>query len=217
MSELKIIPLFPTPIAITHIGLEENEKQFLLSEKNIPMWKEIPMTNYRSENSTILNSFDDNKYIKNIKSKCEFQIKRYLEEIEGIDTDRAELRITQSWLNKTKPRETHHQHVHPNSYLSGVFYVQCLAPNDYIIFENKDNRAKGNCCSLEFPIKNINQYNNPLAIISVKEGDLILFPSWMMHHVEENMTENEERTSLSFNTFPIGELGEERFLNHIKL
>ena len=32
--------------------------------------------------------------------------------------------ITQSWLNKNKKGESHHEHVHPNSMVSGVWYPQ---------------------------------------------------------------------------------------------
>ena len=40
------------------------------------------------------------------------------------------------------------------------------------------------------------------------KGDLVIFPSWIRHHVGVNETENEDRISLSFNTFPIGEMGD---------
>ena len=43
--------------------------------------------------------------LKDIKTFCEYHLKQYMEEIEGIDTDIATLRITQSWLNKNKPNE----------------------------------------------------------------------------------------------------------------
>jgi hypothetical protein len=31
--------------------------------------------------------------------------------------------ITQSWLNYTETNQYHHKHEHPNSLVSGVFYV----------------------------------------------------------------------------------------------
>ena len=34
------------------------------------------------------------------------------------------LKITQSWINFTKKGEYHHPHAHPNSLISGVFYVE---------------------------------------------------------------------------------------------
>ena len=50
----------------------------------------------------------------------------------------------------------------------------------------------------------------------VTEGDLIIFPSWVPHGVSFNETENKERISLAFNTFPIGEMGD-YYGSHLKL
>jgi len=46
---------------------------------------------------------------------------------------------------------------------------------------------------------------------------LILFPSWIPHSVNRNETKDKERISLAFNTFPIGEMGEEKEGSHLKL
>ena len=44
--------------------------------------------------------------------------------------------------------------------------------------------------------------------VSVKEGDLLLFPSWTIHSVDLNKTKDQERISLAFNTFPKGRMGQ---------
>jgi len=136
-----------------------------------------------------------------------------LEEIEGVDTDFARLRITQSWLNKTKPGESHHLHHHSNSYLSAVLYICCL-PNDHINFEK---RSYGLYNNLEFLKKKSTEWNANRIHINVEEGDLIIFPSWVPHYVDLNETKNRERISLSFNTFPVGEMGDYDGLTHLKL
>ena len=151
--------------------------------------------------------------LKDIKKFCEQQLKIYLEEIEGADTDLAELRITQSWLNKTKPGELHHPHTHRNSYLAGVLYISCL-PNDSI---NLENRAYGLYNNMIFPKKKTTNWNSSGFKQNVTEGDLIIFPSWVLHHVDLNETKNRERISLSFDTFPIGEMGDYGGATHLKL
>jgi hypothetical protein len=35
----------------------------------------------------------------------------------------VEFYITNSWYNKSKPHESHHSHMHPNSIFSAVLYV----------------------------------------------------------------------------------------------
>ena len=159
------------------------------------------MSNHRSKEHYLFDSHSDT--LKDIKNFCTDQLKNYLKEIEGVDTDLAKLRITQSWVNKTKPSESHHPHTHRNSYLAGALYISCL-PNDHIVFSNRLLFINNN---IEFPKKKTTAWNTESISVNVKEGDLILFPAWMIHHVDENKTTDKERISLSFNTFPEGELG----------
>ena len=55
------------------------------------------------------------------------------------------------------------------------------------------------------------------AMVDVEEGNLLIFPSWITHFVNINETENKERISLAFNTFPIGELRDNTGGSHLKL
>ena len=87
-------------------------------------------------------------------------------------------------------------------------------PNDSINF---GNRSFGLYDNIEFSIKESTEWNANGAIVSVKKGDFILFPSWVPHHVDINETKDNERISLSFNTFPIGEMGDYDGATHLKL
>jgi cupin superfamily acireductone dioxygenase involved in methionine salvage len=69
---------------------------------------------------------------------------------------------------------------------------------------------------MEFSKKKNTEWNANVVKVGVEEGDLIIFPSWMKHDVSLNETKNRERISLSFNTFPIGEMGE-YYGSHLKL
>ena len=205
-----IISLFPTPITMTNIGRDFTETELQLLFYDIPIKKERDVQailegkelNHQSKDRYLFDSHSDT--LKDIRKFCEQQLKYYLEKIEGADTDLAMLRITQSWLNKTKPQEYHHSHHHLNSYLSGVLYISCL-PNDGIVF---NNRLKGMFNNMEFPLKEGTQWNAMNIEQPVTEGDLIIFPSWVPHFVNRNETKNRERISLAFNTFPIGEMGD---------
>ena len=209
-----LIPLFPTPVVKINIGRDftKEELQLFLTDILVHKDKERREHNHRSKEHYLFdNTFAEE--LKDIKEFCESQLKDYLEKIEGADTNFAELRITQSWLNKTKLGEFHHIHTHPNSYLSGVLYIKCL-PNDSINFTNRNKELYNN---IEFPIKKITSWNPDAVKVGVKEGDLIIFPSWVPHHVAANETKDVDRISLSFNTFPIGELGEYDGATHLKL
>ena len=209
---MDIIPLFSSPVILTNLGREFTKKeiQFFLLDIKYQKDEKRGMTNHRSEDLYLFDNFTEE--LKEIKSFCEQHLKTYLEEIEGVDTDLATLRITQSWLNKKKPQEHHHAHFHANSYLSGVLYISCL-PNDHINF---NNRLHGSYNNMEFPMKNSTVWNVKNLEQNVTEGDLILFPSWIMHYVDHNITKNMELISLSFNTFTIGEMGNYN-VNHLIL
>ena len=200
-----IIPLFAIPAIKTNIGREftEDELQLLISNVSMQPYESSKSTshNRQSLDLYLFNTFAEE--LKEIKNYCQHQLKQYLEDIEGVDTDISNLRITQSWLNKTEPQEGHHPHHHPNSYLSGVLYIKCL-PNDNIVFSNRMHGFAG----LEFPKKKITGWCDRNLTQNVKEGDLLLFPSWTIHYVNYNMTKDQERISLSFNTFPQGNMGE---------
>ena len=213
-EQIEIIPLFPIPLVRTNIGRDFTKDELQLLFSDIPMYKDTGegVSNHRSKDFYLF----DNEFaerLKGIKKFCELQLVWYLENIEGVDTDLATLRITQSWLNKNKPNESHPRHFHPNSYLSAVLYITCL-PNDSI---NLENRAYGLYNNMIFPKKKTTNWNSSGFKQNVTEGDLIIFPSWVLHHVDLNETKNRERISLSFDTFPIGEMGDYGGATHLKL
>ena len=198
----QILSIFPTPVVKVNIN-----RSFTKPEINcissIPMREKVEnrSANHQSKNSYLFDTFATK--LKDIIKFCEDELERYMKHIEGIDTDLAGLRITQSWLNKTKPGEGHDSHSHYNSYLSGVLYIKCL-PNDCINFKNRSHKSYNN---IEFLKKENTPWNTQGVIVGVKKGDLILFPSWVPHYVDKNNTDK-ERISLSFNTFPVGEIGD---------
>jgi uncharacterized protein (TIGR02466 family) len=119
------------------------------------------------------------------------------------------LRLTQSWVNYSEPGQYHHKHAHPNSFVSGVFYIQ-TNPNDKIFFY-RDGYSQ-----IKFPPAEWNSWNSESWWFEAITGRLILFPSSLTHMVPT--VEGEDvRVSLSFNTFPAGTVGEEMDLTGLKL
>ena len=200
----ELLLVFPTPIAKTNIGRSLTEREmYCISnisledpEKSVFHTKGGSIGKFQSEDYDIFDKFSEE--LKDIKVFCDREIKQYLEEVEGIDTDQTNLKITQSWLNKVQPGGYHTLHNHRNSYLSGVFYIKCV-PDDNIMFNNKYRKINP---SFEFPKKVTTPTNNDVIQVKVEEGDLILFNSLLPHAVMPNETEDIDRISLSFDTFP---------------
>ena len=78
-------------------------------------------------------------------------------------------------------------------------------------------QAKYNFHNFNFSNKKPTRWNIGSMFLNVIEGDLIIFPSWIPHQVSVNKTKDKERISLSFNTFPIGEMGDYNEISQLKL
>ena len=118
------------------------------------------------------------------------------------------VRVTQSWLNKMQPDKEHVFHYHPNSILSGVFFLQSdgSSPLDFV-----NDRRDQYQLSLDGPG---NKYTYSSFSFPSSEKTLVLFPSYIRHCVTRN-TSDQDRISLSFNTFPVGDLGVENSFTHV--
>ena len=125
-----------------------------------------------------------------------------------------ELYITQSWLNVTKPGERHHRHRHPNSILSGTFYIQTI-PNDRIQVY-ADTTSHPLLYAYDFEFKNQNMHNAWSYSQTIKTNDLVIFSSNLEHSVPVNKS-NEIRISLAFNTFMRGKVGNSIYLTELVL
>jgi uncharacterized protein (TIGR02466 family) len=102
--------------------------------------------------------------------------------------------ITACWATVNAPGRGHAKHAHPNSFLSGVYYVQTQSGADTINFH--DPRAQP--AIIRPPVTELVAANADQAVITVTDGTLVLFPSWLEHSVDENASDR-VRISLSFN------------------
>lgn len=139
---------------------------------------------------------------------CKKNLANYWHNIVQVRKD-CTLEITQSWLNFNPQGTYHHQHIHSNSMVSGVFFIQ--GKGHFI--------AERGAPSHMFPMANLNYYKpNPFNSESwemeCQRGYLILFPSSTKHFVNKNK-EKEERVSLSFNTRARGIMGKRETLTEL--
>ena len=118
--------------------------------------------------------------------------------------------ITQSWLNKAKKGESHHEHGHPNSMVSGVWYPQIHEQLPPIQFRSRHQR------DVSLQTEKYNTFNSATFMLPMKRGELILFPSNLQHSVPVNRSD-EERISLSFNSWPKGNMGDIKSLTYLPL
>ena len=84
---------------------------------------------------------------------------------------------------------------HPFSKLSGVFYVKIPKNSGDLIFVNETEIP---CFIDHNNITEFNNYNSFKWSIKPEENVLYLFPSWLGHYVNPNLSK-EKRISISFN------------------
>ncbi len=194
--------LFPTPVAIYKLDrkLMEEELVFIKGQETRPN-----MGNVTSIDNTIL----QNHSMTKLRDFIESNVSEYFKTVYSPKHD-VSLRITQSWINYTEPGQYHHKHAHPNSFVSGVFYPQANRETDKIYFYRDGFQQ------IKFPPNNWNVWNSESWWFEVGTGDLVLFPSSLTHMVETVKGED-TRISLSFNTFPVGLVGEEMDLTGLKV
>ena len=204
MIESNINGIFPTPIYISKLNREltplelkfvdKNKKDFYKNDGNIT-----------SNNNYILNE----KPFSNIKKELDLRIQDYFDKVISPANNITPY-ITQSWLNYTETNQYHHKHAHPNSLVSGVFYINCHEEHDKIKFFNDNYKT------IKLEVKDWNMWNSESWWFSVKTGDVILFPSSLTHMVETKQGDN-TRISLAFNIFIKGTVGNNNNLTELHL
>ena len=194
--------LFPQPVGIYKLDrdLTEKELSFIKGQETRPN-----MGNKTSVDNTILR----HKEMTKLRDFIETSVSDYFTTVHN-PKHKVNLRITQSWLNYTEPGEWHHKHAHPNSFVSGVFYPQANKETDKIYFYRDGFQQ------IKLPPENWNVWNSESWWFEVGTGDLILFPS-SLEHMVETVQGDQTRISLSFNTFPVGNIGEEVSLTGLNL
>ena len=202
--EANINGIFPTPIYISKLDRDLTIKELSFIDKtNLDVYDNEG--NKTSNDNYILN----NKIFKNLKEEIDLKVQDYFNKVISPENNITPY-ITQSWLNYTKTNQYHHKHAHPNSLVSGVFYINCHEEHDKIKFFNDKYQA------IKIEVKEWNIWNSETWWFSVKTGDIILFPSSLTHMVETKQGNN-TRISLAFNVFIKGTVGSKKNLTELHL
>lgn len=150
-----------------------------------------------SHHISLNHSVLDLEYLSNLKKYILDQLKNYYQNV--LFEKNVIPFITQSWVNRTEKGQNTHPHRHPNSIVSGVFYVDA---ND----------------SIEFYDSNPSSFNINKTVkrINVSTNDLILFPSTLLHYVPPH-SESKTRFSIAFNSFATGTFGDDKKLTGLTI
>jgi uncharacterized protein (TIGR02466 family) len=106
----------------------------------------------------------------------------------------VDIEMTGCWINLNAPGAGHAVHTHPNTYLSGVYYVQTAYGANTVNFH--DPRPQTSV--LRPPVTGLGSHNADQVVVLVEDGVLLLFPAYLPHSVAPN-TSDRLRISVSFN------------------
>ena len=196
--------LFPEPAYFSKLDRTLTKKEL----KTINEYKKKTTSNAGNMTSSE-NYVLENKALNNLKKDLHTKVMDYFDKV--ICTDNLITPyITQSWINYLKNNQFHHQHNHQNSLISGVFYISADKEVDSITFHKAypDDKIKLN-------INKYNMFNATSFKFRVETGNILLFPSSLAHGVEKKKKGNNIRTSLSFNVFFKGTVGNKNDLTEL--
>ena len=192
-------PLFATPLYINKLSRPffENEHKCF---GDVLQRMRHNTGNLVSLNNQVLND----ERLSDLKNWIHLCIDDYFKLV-VCSSDDFEPYITISWINCAGNGQYHHKHNHPNSIISGVFYIDADKDVDTISF----HKDEYNTIKFDSHEDDLNLYNSGEWQMSVQRGVLMLFPSSLTHSVP-SVTSDKNRISLSFNVFVRGVLGNER-------
>ena len=195
LSKSNVYKFFPQPIFSYEIDdykkINNELSEFIYSEYN----KDNEGVKRSNINGWHSKSFKFEK--NNAAYKFAIHIEKYIFDVfkqYGWPFKADKVKINEMWSIINKKNSYNESHIHPNNLLSSVYYVRAPKDCGKIIFNNP-NQVSLN----RFP-KDLKkpEFSANIQKIEPKEGNLLLFPSYLWHSVETNNSD-EDRVIVSFN------------------
>ncbi len=111
-----------------------------------------------------------------------------------LDTRQATMELATCWAMVNGKLASSVVHCHPNSFLSGVYYVSAETNSGNIFFQDPRQGANTVAC----PVTEFRPWTIRQVSYRPNAGGMLIFPSWLYHGVEPNLSDA-PRVSISFN------------------
>jgi uncharacterized protein (TIGR02466 family) len=205
---VEVFALFPTPLYKTNLERNNDDVlNFTKNEKFIFLEKE--KNGHKSNSCYILESSDLGNLKKDILENINFFVHEVLQVEKSLD-----FFITNSWIMKHERGHWAQEHYHEHCLISGIYYFDVREDSGDITFIQNNMSRTLFPSFFSIPFTDENTFNQKRFKMTPKNGDLILFPSHLLHSVGQNLN-NEERHCLVFNVFIKGTLGSNENFNRL--
>tara|TARA_B100000902_G_scaffold48017_1_gene55161 strand:+ start:289 stop:897 length:609 start_codon:yes stop_codon:yes gene_type:complete len=196
--------VFATPVY-------KSDNLYKLTNEQLDYLKTLEMIKNKGGNFlTTRKDIMNDESMKDFKHWCLLNVRAFAKQLGA--SERTSFYITQSWMNRNPPHSYHHTHMHPNSIFSCIYYVEGDKCPTYF-YRYDDRTSFGNFAFYEND-KGSNAFTATKAGVMNEVGRLVIFPSSMVHDVDNNESDK-DRVTISFNTFIKGEMGEPENSNHL--
>lgn len=187
--EKKIAKIFPTTV----IGYDNPNFSALNSKIIVQLETEAYTPPPHQPYQTVDNHLEQRKEYEELFDWFELCIEDYRN---YFQFHCEKLKIVLAWANKSDENGSHRMHVHPNSFLSGVYYLSDNLSPTY--FEDPRYQIRsGWLVATNHPI------NDNVWTCPSETGSLVLFPSWLPHYTVAQPFEG-VRYTISINVIPVG-------------
>lgn len=190
---MNIEKIFDTPIFYDFLNLDlkalEEYAYRLQGQSN-----GVQFSNMGGWQSLDVSEDEELKEFKNIINTKLIEIAKY----NNIKSN-FNLSMTNVWININSKHNYNTNHVHYNSFYSGVFYIKVPKNSGRINFKTGSQFHK---CFMTHYKKFVDSYNTSTAqtwTYDSRSNMLLLFPSWIEHDVDQNLSDF-DRISIAFNT-----------------
>lgn len=194
--------LFPTAI-----GIQDNTTDYTQDHQSLIDLKYVINEKFSSgQYQQTVDSYVLDNNVPNLREWIQTNLDTYASY--ALSTDQK-LKITQSWcLKHYNITQQVFPHSHPNSIISGAYYVAADEKSSKLKFHRTGVSTYPSIQWEMDPKKSKDApWNWDWQKIPVTTGRLVLFPSHMTHSVEAELTNHDIRCVLSFNTWFEGSIG----------
>lgn len=196
---MEYINMFPTPV---YVALESDLRNNILpvAEEYINLYG-APFRNQKNYISTYgvelcYSKLYSDARINQLTNCVKEAYAKYFDD-HCIDYQKWKLRVEYLFNRMTSGGE-HVLHSHPDSILSGVFYLKVPKNSSSIIFNDPREYYKYKYYPQKFGKSREHYKLLPEYVINPVEGMMLLWPSWLEHQVPASLC-SEERIAVAFN------------------
>lgn len=147
---------------------------------------------------TSYSSFDQlhrmSSTFESLQKKIDSHVNKYIKSL-NYEISKNSLCMQNFWINIMPTNTIHTAHIHPQSVISGTYYVEIPKNASVIKFEDPRLGFFMNAPSVK---QNSPKEFQRFYSIEPKNGDVVLFESWLKHEVPLNRAKT-SRISVSFN------------------